>query len=66
LQFATGNDNTSTWVDIGVAGAEITAAAILGVAFAPEIAVAGLLYGIISVGGGSDWIDNHFGYRKKE
>jgi RHS repeat-associated protein len=62
-QFATGNDNTSTWVDVGITTAGIITVGIVGTAGAPFVAAGALVYGIWSFAGGSDWIDNNWGYR---
>lgn len=62
-EFATGTDNTSTWVDIGVTAVGVGAGVVFGTAAAPFIAVGGLAYGIFSVAGGSDWINDKWGYR---
>ncbi len=63
-KLASGTDNTSTWVDVGASGV-LYGAAILtaGTVGLPIVAVAGFGYAIWSLGGGSDWIDNNWGYR---
>ena len=63
-QVATDNDNTSTWVDVGVTTAGIVIIAIVGGSAAPFVAAGALIYGIWAVAGGSDWIDNNWGYSK--
>lgn len=57
-------DNTSTWVDIGVSGLLYTAGALTaGTVGLPVVAVVGVGYAIWSLAGGSDWIDENWGYR---
>ena len=63
-QIATKHDNTSTWVDMGVTTLGIGAGIFFGAPALPAIAVAGAIYGIWSLGGGSDFINNNWGYRK--
>jgi RHS repeat-associated protein len=62
-QFISGNDNTSTWVDIGATGLTLGAAAIFGVAAAPVIAVGAFGYAVFSISGGSEWINENWGYK---
>lgn len=62
-QVATNTDNTSTWVDAGVTAAGVLTIGIVGVTAAPAVAVCGLVYGVWSIAGGSDWIDRNWGYR---
>ncbi|WP_157604535.1 DUF6443 domain-containing protein [Solitalea canadensis] len=62
-KFATGHDNTSTIVDVGVTAVTFGAGLALGTVAAPAIAVIGVGYGIWSAAGGSDWIDENWGYR---
>ena len=63
-QVATGNDNTSTWVDVGVTTIGIITVGVVGTVAAPFVAAGALVYGVWSVAGGSDWIDENWGYRK--
>jgi len=63
-EVVTGQDNTHTWVDVGVTALGIGAVAVIGTAALPAVAVIGLGYGIWSAAGGSDWIDSNWGYRK--
>ncbi len=63
-QVATGTDNTSTWVDVGVTTAGIITVGVIGTAAAPLVAGGGLVYGIWSLTGGSDWINDSWGYRE--
>jgi hypothetical protein len=62
-EIVTGHDNTHTWVDLTVTGGSIIVGAVVGTAALPALAVVGLGYGIWSLAGGSDWIDNNWGYR---
>lgn len=62
-KFATGHDNTSTIVDVGVTVVTFGAGVAFGTIAAPAIAVIGVGYGIWSAAGGSDWIDENWGYR---
>jgi hypothetical protein len=62
-QLATGNDNTSTWVDVGVTTAGIVVGGIVGATAAPFVAAGAVAYGIWSFAGGSAWIDSNWGYR---
>lgn len=62
-EFATGHDNTHTLFDIGVTVAGVVAVGVLGTAALPAVVVGGLIYGIWSAAGGSDFIDNNIGYR---
>ena len=63
-QFATNHDNTSTWVDAGVTVTTVALGIGFGTVAAVPLAVGGLFYGVWAVSGGSDWIDNNWGYRK--
>lgn len=64
VAFATKTDNTSTLVDIGVTVVGFAVVGIAGTAALPFVAAAGVIYGVWSLAGGSDWIDNNWGYRK--
>lgn len=56
--FATGNANTSTLVNAGVAivGAGIVFA--VGISAAPWVIAGGIVYGIFSLAGGDDWLNS--------
>ena len=56
--FATGTANTSTLVNAGVAvvGAGVVFA--VGIAAAPWVAAGGVVYGIVSLAGGDDWLNS--------
>jgi hypothetical protein len=62
-QVAAGTDNTSTWVDVGVTSAGIITVGVVGTVAAPFVAAGALVYGVWSIAGGSDWIDENWGYR---
>ncbi|PRY87645.1 hypothetical protein [Mongoliibacter ruber] len=62
-ELATGNDNTYTWVDVGVTVLGVGAVAVFGTVASPVVAVGVIGYGIWSIAGGSDWIDSNWGYR---
>lgn len=61
-EISTGNDDTHTWVDLGITGLGVGAVIIGGTAAAPFVIAGGLVYGIWSMAGGSDWIDKNWGY----
>jgi hypothetical protein len=61
-EISTGNDDTHTWVDLGVTGLGVGAVIVGGTAAAPFVFAGGLVYGIWSMAGGSDWIDKNWGY----
>jgi RHS repeat-associated protein len=65
-EFSTGNDNAHTWMDIGVTGLGIGAGLLFGAAAAPAILVGGVAYGIFTLSGGKEWIDDQFGYIKNK
>jgi len=61
-QLATGNDNTSTWVDVGVT----TSVVIVGIISAPIAVSVGLIYGGVRLIWGNKidgWIDKNWGYK---
>ena len=62
-EFATGTDNMSTWVDIGITAVGVGVGIAFGTAAVPIIAVGGLAYGVFSIAGGSDWINENWGYK---
>jgi hypothetical protein len=61
--FATGTDNTSTLVDIGVTVIGAATIGIVGTAALPFVAAGGVIYGVWSLAGGSNWVDSNWGYR---
>ncbi len=61
-QVATGTDNTSTWVDVGVT----TGVVVVGIISAPVAITAGVIYGGVRLFWGNQidgWVDNNWGYR---
>jgi hypothetical protein len=62
-ELATGTHNTHTWADLGVTIVGAVAVGVAGTAALPVVAVAGLIYGVWSAAGGSDWIDDNWGYK---
>ena len=58
--FATGTANTSTLVNagVGVVGTGVVLA--VGITAAPWVAVGGVVYGIVSVAGGDEWLNSNF------
>ena len=58
--FATGTANTSTLVNAGVAvvGAGVVFA--VGIAAAPWVAAGGVVYGIVSLAGGDEWLNSQW------
>ena len=58
--FSTGTANTSTLVNAGVAvvGAGVVFA--VGIAAAPWVAAGGVVYGIVSLAGGDDWLNSQW------
>ncbi len=56
--FVTGTANTSTLVNIGVSVVGYGVIAIVGVAAAPYVIGAGVVYGVVSVAGGDKWLNN--------
>lgn len=61
-QVATGKDNTSTWVDVGVTSGVV----VVGIISAPVAIGAGIIYGGARLFWGNDidgWINDNWGYR---
>jgi hypothetical protein len=58
--FSTGTANTSTLVNLGVGIAGTGIIAGVGIAAAPWVAAGGVVYGIISIAGGDQWLNSHF------
>jgi hypothetical protein len=58
--FATGTANTSTLVNAGVTVAGAAVVIFVGAAVAPYVVGAGIVYGVISVAGGDEWLNSNF------
>ena len=58
--FATGTANTSTLVNIGVTVAGEAVVIVVGAGAAPYVVGAGIIYGVISVAGGDEWLNSNF------
>ena len=58
--FATGTANTSTLVNAGVTVAGAAVVIFVGAAAAPYVVGAGIVYGVISVAGGDEWLNSNF------
>ncbi|MBU1578970.1 MAG: hypothetical protein KJ578_11395 [Bacteroidetes bacterium] len=58
--FATGTANTSTLVNAGVTMAGSAVIIFAGAAATPYVIGAGVIYGVISVAGGDEWLNSNF------
>ena len=58
--FLSGTANTSTLVNAGVTAVGAGVVIFVGAAATPYVIGAGLVYGIISVAGGDEWLDSNF------
>ena len=58
--FATGTANTSTLVNAGVTLLGGATVIVFGAAATPYVVGFGIVYGIISVAGGDDWLNSNF------
>lgn len=63
-EILTGQADTHTWVDLGVTALGVGATVVFGTVALPAVAIGGLAYGVWSFAGGSDWIDENWGYKK--
>jgi RHS repeat-associated protein len=60
FDFATGTANTSTLVNAGVTVVGAGVVYTVGLAAAPWVAAGGVVYGIVSLAGGDDWLNSQW------